>query len=105
MYNYKMYLKIERMMLMYKVIFHLNDEDKAGNVVTNVENIFRDMEDAGEDIEVEILAHSSGVNVFKKTNNDYKDRISNLLEKARVVPSGVGELVRKQQAGWAYIRP
>ncbi len=117
------------MILVYRVIFHLNDEDKAGNVVTNVENIFRDMEDAGEDIKVEILAHSSGVNVFKKINTDYKDRIISLLDKgidiaicnntlkaneltkedfieeARVVPSGVGELVRKQQKGWAYVRP
>ena len=114
---------------MYKVIFHLNDEEKSGNVLTNVENIFKDMEDAGEDINIEILAHSSGVNIFKKASEDYKDRIDSLLdkgvdiavcnntlkannltkedfiEKSRVVPSGVGEIVRKQQQGWAYVRP
>lgn len=114
---------------MYKVIFHLNDEEKTGNVLTNVENIFKDMEGAGEDIEVEILAHSSGVNQFKNTSYDYRARINSLLKKGidiavcnntlnamkltnedfisetRVVPSGVGELVRKQCRGWAYVRP
>lgn len=114
---------------MYKVIFHLKDEEKTGNVLTNVENIFRDMEDAHEYIEVEILAHSSGVNEFKNTSYTYRARINNLLKKGidiavcnntlnameitkknfisevRVVPSGVGELVRKQCKGWAYVRP
>jgi len=28
-----------------------------------------------------------------------------MLSEARVVPSGVGELVKRQTEGWAYIRP
>jgi len=37
--------------------------------------------------------------------NNLRLKPEDMLPEALVVPSGVGELVRKQAEGWAYIRP
>ncbi len=87
------------------------------------------MEQAGEEVEVEILANASGVKALKKKKLESKEAFENLLEKeveimicsntfnnlglnkeemiegCTLVTSGVGELTRKQQNGWAYIKP
>ena len=40
-----------------------------------------------------------------KTMESQKLEPEDLLEGVKVVPSGVGELVKKQSEGWIYIRP
>lgn len=114
---------------MYKTIFHLDQEEKIVDLIRNIGNLLEDIEKAGEEIEIEILANGSGVKPFKKDNADKKEEIDELLEKnvkiaicsntlkkleltkddfiekADMVASGVGELTRKQNNGWAYIKP
>lgn len=114
---------------MYKTIFQLDDEDKLINVVNNVNNLLKDMESEKERIQIEILANGSGVKAFKKENEEdlkaIKDLLakdvrialcSNSLNKFNLYPkdlidgiiavkSGVGELTRRQNEGWAYIKP
>lgn len=114
---------------MYKTVFHLDQEEKIVDVIRNIGNLLEDMEDTGEEIQIEILANGSGVKPFRKENEDNKEEIKDLLEKnvkiaicsntlkkleltkddfiekTDIVASGVGELTRKQNNGWAYIRP
>ena len=92
-------------------------------------SILEDIKKYGEEIEVELLIQSNAVNACKDDNNKDMDTIKgimkrgvkvticnnslnglkidkkNLLEGAIVVTSGVGELTRKQNDGWAYIKP
>ncbi|MGO1470416.1 MAG: DsrE family protein [Tissierella sp.] len=114
---------------MYKVIFHLDDEGRVGVVYRGIMNLLHDMETEGEEVEVELLANSSGVKPFMKDKEENKEAIDLLLEKgvkialcnntlrvlyltkkdfvheATIVKSGVGELTRKQHEGWGYIKP
>lgn len=112
---------------MYKVLFHLNEEGKAEGVFNNIKNL---MVDVGEEnLEVELIVHSKGVYSFKKDKNAYNKEVMNLLKKGikiaictntidnlhlkledlmpgvELVPSAVGEIVRKEKEGWIYIKP
>lgn len=114
---------------MYKVVFHVDDEKRVEDALRNIKNLFKDIEETKEEVKVELLANSSGVKPFKKDNKENLDSIDDLLnkdftialcnntltslklrkedflEKAIIVRSGVGELTRKQNEGWAYIKP
>ena len=110
----------------YKVIFHLNEEEKASTVFSNINNLLADL---GEDnVDIELLMNGDGVKAilksgkygsrvydlsdrgvtFKICSHSLKDRDivkNDIFEVAEIVPSGVGELVKKQSDGWVYIRP
>lgn len=112
---------------MYRVIFQLNEADdyRINLVLNNINNVRADL----EEVEVELVAYAQGVMLYLPDENPYQTRIQDLqqkgvhlvvcnnslrslnlkpedlLEGVKVVPSGVGELVRKQQEGWIYIRP
>ncbi len=112
---------------MYRVIFQLNEADdhRINLVLNNMNNLLADL----EEVEMELVAYSQGVVLYLKEENPHLEREENLqgkgvhlavcnntlrslnlkpedlLEGVRVVPSGVGELVRKQKEGWIYIRP
>ncbi len=116
-------------MKQYHVIFHLDEEsqDKVTFVLNNILNLLADLGE--ENVAVELLVNGPAVKAFKAEesplselirkvlvhnvvialcNNALKSNSLNpevMLADARVVPSGVGELVRKQTEGWAYIRP
>jgi len=112
---------------MYRVIFQLNEADdhRINLVLNNMNNLLADL----EEVEMELVAYSQGVVLYLKEENPHLERVENLqgkgvhlavcnntlrslnlkpedlLEGVRVVPSGVGELVRRQKDGWIYIRP
>lgn len=112
----------------YKTIFHLDDEEKAQKLFNNVKNLLKDMEEAEEELMVEILANSRAIQIFRKNMKENKEAINNLLDNgvkialcqnslngqsltakdmvngAVIVRSGVGELTRKQADGWSYIK-
>jgi len=112
---------------MYKVIFHVNEINKTKLALNNIKNLIVDLGE--ESLQVELLANSDGVNMLLKTAVQYEDLIKELHSKkvtfaacanamkamgiakeslfdfAIVVPSGVGELVKKQSEGYAYIKP
>jgi uncharacterized protein len=112
-----------------KVIFHLDEPSKgrAEQVLSNIANLLNDM---GEDtVEVELLANGGGVYALVKRSDGISSPVeslsargvrfvacpnsmdhlnipkADLLDLVQVVPAGVSELVRKQNGGWAYIRP
>jgi intracellular sulfur oxidation DsrE/DsrF family protein len=113
----------------YQVIFHLDEEEpkKIDFVLHNMLNLLNDLGDGN--VDVELLVNGPAVKAFKKDHEAHADLIEKLLgrgvdfalchnalnlfelapaemlDNTRVVPSGVGELVRKQSEGWAYIRP
>lgn len=112
----------------YRVLFHLDEcgRAKAGLALTNIENLLSDLSD---NVEVELVANAEGIQALLKVGNPLVPRLEGLatkgvrlvacanalraagvdkdalLAQVEVVPSGVGELVRKQAEGWAYIRP
>jgi uncharacterized protein len=111
----------------YRVVFHVDENNKMYMALKNIENLLKDL---GEDnVEVELVANSEAVSHMSEGTNKYIDEIKRLTQKgvkfavcnnsltafriqrqqvineAFVVPSGVSELVLKQANGWAYIRP
>jgi len=107
-----------------KVIFHLNEEKKTNELLANIRNLRKDM----EDVEIELLVNGMAVRDFVQDSN-YEGRVKimmddsipikvcsnslkglhideeELLEGVDIVPAGVSELVKKQEEGWAYIKP
>ena len=113
----------------YKVVFHL-DEDTAGRLNKALNNIRILLIDLGEEnVDIEVVANGTAVNALRKSNEGQGHKLatlakkgvtfavcgnsmkhleiqqSDLMEYATVVDSGIGELVKKQAQGWAYIRP
>jgi len=112
----------------YRVLFHVDESSnsKWTLVLKNIENLF---DDIGENIEVELVANAEGIGLLYKLPNHFIDKIAKLagrgvrffvcanslqqqkltrdflLDSAELVPSGVGEIVRKQSEGWAYVKP
>lgn len=110
-----------------KVIFHIDDTEKWNLVLDNLKNTL--MSDCNfEDIEVLANANAvrdlvQGVNPviaekvgdlsrlgvnFKLCNNALKKFNPNgncPLECVDIVPAGIIELVKKQEAGYSYIKP
>lgn len=109
------------------VVVHLDEEgdDKYRAVLRNVGNLVTDL---GDQATVELVAHGPGIGlclINSSLAEDLQDLIGrgvvvaaceNTLEMKGIglehlaagvvtVPSGMGELVRKQQNGWAYVRP
>lgn len=113
----------------YKVIFHIDEINKWKHLLTNVSNLLSGME--GEKLYVEVLANSEAVKYYDSTldlnaninameslnkrnvkfaacNNAlkaYHIKNDNLYNFIDVVPAGVVELVKKQNEGYAYIKP
>jgi uncharacterized protein len=112
----------------HHVVFQLTEpEGDAWNVlplhVTNMRNAFA--QDGGS--QVEVVFFGPGLNMLLKKNTKYEERLKELADAgvtlsacqnamrfmnvktedlfpfAAQVDSGVAEIVRKQEAGWAYI--
>ena len=113
----------------YRVVFHLDEPSKgrADQVFRNIENLLADL---GENnVEVELVANGGGVEALVKGPDSHAEQVEklaakgvrfaacahslsllgiakeSLLESVDVVSAGIGELVKKQAEGWAYIRP
>lgn len=112
----------------HKVVFELNAPSPSGwgQLFLNVENIRKAF--APDEVQVEIVFFGKGLPMLLKTNAEYAERLKAAADKgvvlaacrnsmralkvttedlfpfAATVDSGVAELVRKQEAGWAYIK-
>jgi hypothetical protein len=112
----------------HKVVFHVNvaDEARWQEVLTNVENVQKAF--GGSAVEIEVVAHGAGIGLVELKNAALRDRIatiektgpvfaacSNTLRKqqltaadltpgVKIVDSGVAELIRKQEEGFAYVK-
>ncbi|HEX9511182.1 MAG TPA: DsrE family protein [Puia sp.] len=113
----------------YKVVYQLdNDDDKViKTTIRNIQNALEDPRLKGK-LRVELVVHGAGVAAFMKSTpydeqfkrlqsegvllaqclntmrekNLTKDQ---LLSYISFVPSGTGELIIRQQQGWAYVHP
>ena len=116
-------------MAKYRVVFHLDEPSKgrAKQVLKNIENL---IDDLGENnVEIELVANGGGVKALVKGPESHAEQVEkltgkgvrfvacahslsmleidkdSLFEGVTVVSAGVGELVKRQADGWAYIRP
>jgi intracellular sulfur oxidation DsrE/DsrF family protein len=112
---------------MYKTIFHVDEIGKAGLALKNIKNLLSELGESN--VQVELLANSEGLHMLIKPAVQFEAQLrdlaakkvvfsacantmkemgitkESLLDFAIVVPSGVGELVKKQSEGYSYIRP
>ena len=113
----------------YRVVFELTDSGKCQveGELTNIRHLLAELGPQG--IEVELVAHSDGVVALLRQNRAEAGPIeelaahgvhfaacrnslasrgltgADLLPTAAVVPSGIGEIVRRQAEGWLYVHP
>jgi len=113
----------------YKVIFHIDENNKWNLLLRNVSNLINAKN--SDQVDIEVLANAEAVkyydisqdldtdiesleNLHKKgvkfvaCNNALKAhniKKENIFEFVDVVPAGVLELVVKQNEGYAYIKP
>ncbi len=115
-----------------KVLFHIDELNKWDMTVANVKNMINFSKENEEEVEIEVVANGESVFRFKENdeanfkysmefeelvkygikiaacNNSLskldilKDEIFDFIE---VVPAGVVEIVKKQEKGYAYIKP
>ena len=110
-----------------RALFQVTDNDPArwNMILNNMQNLKDGV--AGEPVEIELVAYGPGVNMLKSdssvkqriaealksgvkvnacqnTMNGMKLTPADMLPEIGYVPSGVVEVMRKQQQGWAYIR-
>lgn len=111
-----------------KLVVQVSDNDPAkwGLALNNIRNVQLDL---GEDtVDVELVAYGPGISMLKgdspmakritaalktgvkvvaceNTMKAQKLVYADMLPDIGYVPSGVVELIQKQQQGWAYIRP
>jgi intracellular sulfur oxidation DsrE/DsrF family protein len=110
-----------------RALFQVTDNDPARwtLVLNNMQNLREGV--GGEPVEIELVAYGPGINMLKSdspmkqriaealksgvkvngcqnTMNAMKLTPADMLPEIGYVPSGVVEVMRKQQQGWAYIR-
>lgn len=112
----------------HHVVFQLDEEEgKAwGALIVHVNNTMNALADDGGS-EVEVVFYGAGLLMLKKTNTAYAERLEQLSKRGvkliacrnamkvrnvkteemfpfvGQVDSGIAEMVRKQEAGWAYV--
>ncbi|WP_003542409.1 DsrE family protein [Desulfotomaculum nigrificans] len=112
----------------FKVLFHVSDNEIWPKALTNIRNFIKDVGPGGA--EIEVVANAAAVAAYY--NNEKADMIQQMAELAgqgvrfiacrnalkahsldenlrpsfvEVVPAGITEIVKKQSAGYAYIKP
>ena len=111
----------------HKVVVQLNTSDTLvwHGALKNISNLQTAL---GPNTQIELVAHGSGIGIlidgkttqktkiaelaasgvlFKACENTIRERKidrSTILTQAGTVPSGVAEVVLKQEAGWAYLK-
>ncbi|MBP5999860.1 MAG: DsrE family protein [Sediminibacterium sp.] len=127
LFNSSVYAQNNTTEKMHQVVIQLNTADTAAwsGVIGNVKNLQKVW--PGK-VEIEVVVHGKALNflvadkthlgteldmltkkgvVFnacENTMNKYGITKGMLLPSAKSVPSGVAELVLKQEAGWSYLR-
>ena len=108
----------------HKVVFHVAAPVAFFNNVNNVIDAFR----ADGGVQVDVVFNGQGLNMLVKAKSEYETQLKAAVDKgvklsacqnsmkrlkvttedlfafAGQVDSGVAELVRKQESGWAYIK-
>ena len=111
----------------HQVVFQMNVDgpDSWNQLFGNIQNVQTVF--GADKIQIEVVAYGKGLSLLLKTNSAFEERMKkaiatgvvldacqnsmrirkvtteDLFSFASQVDSGVAELVRKQEAGWAYI--
>jgi len=114
---------------LYQVVYQLNSEDEKviKATIKNMMNALEDPRLKGK-LQAELVVHGGGVAVFKK-DSPYEEQLRSLQAKGAIlaecentlrerniskdelfdfisfVPSGNGEIIIRQQQGWAIVHP
>jgi intracellular sulfur oxidation DsrE/DsrF family protein len=112
----------------HKVVLQMNTDgpDSWNQLFGNIQNIQQVF--GADKIQIEVVAYGKGLSLLLKTNSAYEERMKKAIASGVVlaacqntmrlrkvttedlfpfssqVDSGVAELIRKQEAGWSYIR-
>ena len=112
----------------HRVVFQLTESEGPawGSLVLHVNNMRKAFAADGGS-QVEVVFFGPGLNMLRKTNTAYEERLKQLVDSGVIlsacqnamrmmnvktedlfpiagqVDSGIAELVRKQEAGWSYI--
>lgn len=118
----------EQKNMKHRVVFEVNigGEEAWQGVLNNVENVLKAFGQGNS--EIEVVLHGKGLGMILKTNTGHEERLRTLSKSgvvfaacentmkrmnvtkeqlfpfAATVDSGVAEVVRKQEAGWSYIK-
>ena len=113
---------------MHRVVFELTSADKEtwNSVLNNIENLRQAF--GAQATDVMLVVHGKALGFLRSTNAEQSERMQKLaaagvvfaacentmkrqnvkkdelLKFAATVDAGVAEIVRKQEAGWSYIR-
>ena len=112
----------------HRVVFEVNVDGAKQwqGILNNVENLQKTF--GNETTEIEVVVHGKGLGMILKTNEAMRERLQSVFDAggrfaacentmrrmnlkmedlmtfATSVDSGVAEVVRKQEAGWSYIK-
>jgi intracellular sulfur oxidation DsrE/DsrF family protein len=125
-----MYLKRKGLQTMMKIqaVFHIDEVAKWDILLTNVQNLIRDIDRTASSVEV--VANSKAVEFYRTAANGnfteimrrladagvsfvacgnalkkFEIQREELLPFVKTVPSGVLELIKCQNKGYAYLKP
>ncbi len=116
-------------MIITRVIFHIDELSKWNLTLLNTKNLLKELNN--EPFYIELLANSDAVSFYIQDSIEGKDYLllkelaakgvsfsvcnnslqakgidpNSLPDFVHVVPSGVMELIKKQQKGYSYIKP
>lgn len=114
------------------ILFHIDENDKWKTVLDNVSNVIKFCSEEDEPFKIKVVSNGAAVltlkekaaanlnmaNEFEELSkkgvvlaacrnslNKFAIAESDLLPFVQVVPAAVIEIAKKQEAGYAYIRP
>lgn len=113
----------------YKVIFHIDENNKWNLLLKNISNLLQAIDN--KKVHIEVLANSEAVKYYDTNQNldtdintmeslnkkgvkfvacnnalmAYDIKKHNMIHFVDIVPTGVLELIKKQSEGYAYIKP
>jgi hypothetical protein len=110
-----------------KVLFHINEPERWPMVIVNITNFLRDV--GSDNASIEVVANGAGVTAYARGKQELIKQMEELNRQGvvlaacrnalnmhkiseeslpafiAVVPAGITEIVKKQAAGFAYIKP
>ena len=121
----------------HRVVIQVSENDPRimNLALNNAENLRGFYEQAGEAVQIEIVAYGPGLNMVRSDSSPVRDRLAalvgrpqqaitftgcgntlntqskneskelTLLPGTQLVPTGIGRIVQLQEQGWTYVRP
>jgi uncharacterized protein len=120
----------------HRVVIQVSENDPRimTLALNNAENLKSFYEQAGEAVQIEVVAYGPGLNMVRSDTSPVRDRLAamlgksqaitvsgcgntlntqsknegkelTLLPEAQLVATGIGRIVQLQEQGWTYVRP